>query len=110
VQKLYDALITILVGAHGPVEINTRLRGDTGLQAAIGQTCRAEQSVVQDTLDACRTENVRHMEQALNTIYRQHSPAYRHDYRAAWQAVDVDISGMPCDLKAAFAIKGYFAK
>lgn len=101
IQKLYDAFITILAGAHGLVEINTRLRSDPGLQAAIGRTRCAEQSVVQDTLDACTTENVQQMEQALGTIYRQHSPAYRHDYRAAWQVLDVDISGMPGGKKAA---------
>jgi Transposase DDE domain group 1 len=109
-QKLHDAFITILAGAHGLVEINTRLRSDPGLQAAIGRTRCAEQSVVQDTLDACTAENVQQMEQAVSTIYRQQSPAYRHDYRAAWQVLDVDISGMPCGKKAACATKGYFAK
>jgi hypothetical protein len=110
VQKLYDAFITILAGAHGLVEINTRLRSDPALQAALGRRRCAEQSVVQDTLDACTAENVHQMEQALDRIYRQHSPAYRHDYQAAWQVADVDISGMPCGPKAAFATKGYFAK
>jgi hypothetical protein len=109
-QKLWDAFITILAGAHGLVEINTRLRSDGGLQAAVGRTRCAEQSVVQDTLDACTEENVQQMEQALMTIYRQHSPAYRHDYHAAWQVEDVDLSGLPCGPKAAFATKGYFAK
>jgi hypothetical protein len=110
VQKLHDAFITILAGAHGLVEINTRLRSDRGLQAAIGRLRCAEQSVVQDTLDACTPENVTQMERALDTIYRQHSPAYRHDYRSAWHVLDVDISGLPCGPKAAFATKGYFAK
>jgi hypothetical protein len=31
VQKLMDALITILAGAHGIFDINTRLRSDTAL-------------------------------------------------------------------------------
>jgi hypothetical protein len=110
VQKLYDAFITILAGAHGLVEINTRLRSDPALQAAIGRGRCAEQSVVQDTLDACTAANVQQMEQALDRLYRQHSPAYRHDYQAAWQVADVDISGMPCGPKAAIATKGYFAK
>jgi hypothetical protein len=110
VQKLYDAFITILAGAHGLVEINTRLRSDPALQAAMGRARCAEQSVVQDTLDACTEENVTQMEQALDRIYRAHSPAYRHDYGAAWQLLDVDLSGLPCGPKAAFATKGYFAK
>src|SRR5229473_408010 len=69
VQKLYDAFITILAGAHGLVEINTRLRSDPALQAAMGRSGCAEQSVVQETLDACTAENVRQMEQALDIIY-----------------------------------------
>lgn len=35
-EKLYDALISLLAGAHGLVEINTRLRTDPGLQKAFG--------------------------------------------------------------------------
>jgi hypothetical protein len=31
-QKLYDAFIAILAGAHGMVEVNKRLRNDPGLQ------------------------------------------------------------------------------
>ncbi len=30
-QKLYDAFIALLAGAHGVVEINTRLRSDRAL-------------------------------------------------------------------------------
>jgi len=109
-QKLYDAFIAMLAGAHGLVEINTRLRSDAALQAAFGRAACAEQSVVQETLDACTTENVAQLEQAVETIYRQHSQGYRHDYAAAWQVLDADMSGLPCGPKAACATKGYFAK
>src|SRR5215212_8588620 len=51
-QKLYDAFIALLAGAHGLVEINTRLRRDPALQAAFGRAACAEQSGVQQTLDA----------------------------------------------------------
>ena len=110
VEKLYDALITILAGAHGLVEVNTRLRSDWALQRAFGRTACAEQSVVQDTLDACTAQTVTQMQQALDTIYRLHSAGYRHDYGKAWQLLDVDLTGMPCGPKAALATKGYFAK
>src|SRR3989442_1690993 len=52
-DKLKDAFISILAGAHGLVEINTRLRSDPALQRAFGRTACAEQSVVQDTLNKC---------------------------------------------------------
>lgn len=110
IDKLYDAFISLLAGSHGLVEINTRLRSDLALQAAFGRSRCAEQSVVQRTLNVCTAENVKQMEQAMDTIYRQHSQGYRHDYRASLQVLDVDMSGMPCGPKAAFATKGYFAK
>jgi len=109
-DKLYDTLISLLAGAHGVVEINTRLRADAALQRAFGRSRCAEQSVVQDTLNACTPENVEQMEQAMDTIYRQQSQGYQHDYQAEYQVLDVDMSGMPCGPKAAFATKGYFAK
>ena len=109
-DKLYDAFISVLAGAQGLVEINTRLRADGALQRAFGRRRCAEQSVVQDTLNACTAENVEQMQQALNSIYRQHSQGYRHDYQADFQVLDVEMSGLPCGSKAAFATKGYFAK
>jgi Transposase DDE domain len=109
-DKLYDAFIALLAGAHGLVEINGRLRPDPALQAAFGRTACAEQSVVQETLDACSEETVTQLEQALDVMYRQHSAGYRHDYQQQWQVLDVDMSGLPCGKKAALATPGYFAK
>jgi hypothetical protein len=102
-DKLYDAFISLLAGAHGLVEINTRLRADPALQQAFGRSACAEQSVVQETLDACTAENVGQLEQALDVIYRQYSQGSAHDYQASFQLLDVDMSGLPCGPKAAFA-------
>ena len=110
IDKLYDAWIAILAGAQGLVEVNTRLRSDPMLQAAFGRTACAEQSVIQDTLDACDATTVQQMEQALTTIFQLQSQAYRHDYEHQLQILDVDMTGLPCGPKAAFATKGYFAK
>ena len=79
-DKLYDAWIAILAGAHGLVEVNTRLRSDPALQAAFGRTACAEQSVMQQTLDACDATKVAPLRQALTTIYRRHSRGFGHDY------------------------------
>ena len=110
IDKLYDGFISVLAGAHGLVEINTRLRSDPALQRAFGRSRCAEQSVVQQTLDACTAENVSQMEQALDSIYQQHSQGYRHTSMQDWQILDGDMSGLPCGPKAALASKGYFAK
>ncbi|EFH87959.1 transposase [Ktedonobacter racemifer] len=108
-DKLMDAFISLLAGAHGLVEINSRLRADPGLQRAFGRTSCAEQSVVQETLSACAEENVLQVHQALDEIYRAQSQGFHHDYQAAFQLLDVDLTGMPCGPKAAFATRGYFA-
>jgi Transposase DDE domain group 1 len=109
-EKLMDAFITLLAGAQGLVEVNKRLKADPGLQRAFGRTGCAEQSVVQDTLDACTPENVAQMHQAMAVIFRRNSQTYRHDYQLNWQVLDADMTGRPCGKKAKFASKGYFAK
>ena len=109
-EKLLDAFITLLAGAQGMVEVNKRLKADLGLQRAFGRRGCAEQSVVQDTLDACTEDNVLQMQGAMEEIFRRHSQTYRHDYQLNWQLLDADITGRPCGRKAQFASKGYFAK
>lgn len=108
-EKLSDAFTTILAGAAGLVEINSRLRSDRGLQQAFGRSRCAEQSVVQETLSACTAETVKQMEQAMKQIYQQHSQGYRHNYHRRYQILDVDLTGLPCGKKAALATKGSFA-
>jgi hypothetical protein len=108
-DKLTDAFITILAGAHGLVEANTRLRSDRALQEAFGRDSCADQSTIQATLNICTEANVEQLSAALTTLYRQHSQGYRHNYLRRLQVLDVDVSGMPCGPKAALATKGYFA-
>lgn len=108
-DKLTDAFITILAGAHGLVEANTRLRSDRALQEAFGRETCADQSTIQATLNACSAANVLQLSAALTAIYRQHSQGYHHNYQRRLQLLDVDMSGMPCGPKAALATKGYFA-
>ena len=109
-EKLYDAFVTILAGARGLNESATRLRSDEALQRAFGRTACAEYSVIHDTLDACTPENVLRMKQVLATIFQQHAQAARHDYDAALQMLDIDMSGLPCGPKAEMSKKGYFSK
>ena len=108
-DKLYDLWIGILAGIQGIGEINRVLRADPALQRAFGRTACAEQSVIQDTLNACTPENVAQLAEAVAAIFRRYSRAARHRYTEAWLLLDVDTSGMPCGRKAEFATKGYFA-
>lgn len=108
-EKLLDAFINIVSGGERMVEVNTRVRGDEGLQRAFGRDGCAEQSVVSTTLNRCTEENVVQMQTALADIYRQHSQGYRHNYRQ-WQVLDVDMSGLEVGRQAEGATKGYFAR
>ena len=108
-EKLYDAFIAILAGAHGLCEINTRLRSDESLQRAFGRSSCAEQSVVQQTLNACTARNVAEMRQAVDLIFRRHSHSFRHNYRKGWQLLDIDMTGLPCSKRAELSAKGYFS-
>lgn len=110
VEKLTDAFIAILAGAHGLCEINTRVRSDHALQRAFGRKSCAEQSVVQETLDRCTTENVRQMRQAINEIFRKHSRSFSHPYKKRLQLLDIDMSGLPCGPEAEQATYGYFGR
>jgi len=110
IEKLCQGFVAILAGARGMVDINKYLRSDPGLQAAFGDAGCAEQSVVQDTLDACTAENVTQMQTAMDAVYRRHSAGYKHPYLTQYQVLDIDMSGLVCGPKAAFATKGYFAK
>jgi hypothetical protein len=107
-QKLTDAFIAILAGAHGLAEVNTRVRSDEALQRAFGREACAEQSVVQETLNACTGLNVQQMQHALDIIFRQHSSAHQHKYGEKLQLLDVDLTGMPCGPNQEGSRKGYF--
>lgn len=109
-EKVTDALITILAGGQGLYEANKRVRSDRALQRAFGRERCAEQSVISETFNACTLDNVVEMKQALTEIYRQHSDGYRHNYDQEYQLLDIDLHGQPCGPKAAFATAGYFAR
>jgi hypothetical protein len=109
-EKLYDAFVAILTGAHGLSEINTRLRPDPTLQRSFGRSTCAEYSLVQDTLDACTAENVEELRRVVTSLFREHSRAARHDYSASLQVLDLDMTGLPCGPRAELSRKGYFSK
>lgn len=108
-EKLQDAFIAILAGAHGLCEVNTRVRSDAALQRSFGRQDCAEQSVVQETLDRCSAENVREMEGAVDAIFRAHSVAYRHEYKKGLLLLDVDLTGLPCGGSGESAEVGYLS-
>jgi hypothetical protein len=109
-EKLYDAFVAILAGAHGLSEIDTKLRADLTLQRAFGRWTCAEYSLVQDTLDACTPESVEQFRRVVTSLFHEHSRAARHDYSASLHLLDLDMTGLPCGPRAELSRKGYFSK
>ena len=109
-EKLYDAFVSILSGARGLSEIDTRLRTDSTLQRAFGRSTCAEYSLVQDTLDACTPENVEELRRVVASLFRAHSRAARHDSSSSLHVLDLDMTGPPCGPTAELSRKGYFSK
>ena len=72
-------------------------------------TC-ADQSVVRETLNSSTELNVQQMQQAIGVIFRQHSAAYRHNYKERPQLLDVDMTGMPCGPHREGSRTGYFGE
>lgn len=107
--KLKLALINILAGGHGIVEINTRLRGEQGLLRSFECPGWADQSVVSTTLNRCSEETVEQMREAICEINRRHGHAYHHDYERQWQLIDVDLAGMPAGRQGEGVTKGFFS-
>ena len=109
IEKVLDALINILAGGQGIVEVNTRVRTDKALQRAFGRKRCAEQSTISETLNACTEENVAQMRKALRMIYQTKSIGHKHDYENGYQVIDVDMTGMVAGRKAEQATKGFFS-
>lgn len=107
-DKLTDALIGMLAGAKGMVETNTTVRTDPALQRAFGRQGCAEQSTIQETLNHASAQNVAQLERACDEIFVEHSAAAWAANTTTQLILDVDLSGLPCGKKAAFATKGYF--
>jgi hypothetical protein len=100
----------MVAGAHGLVEINSRLRSDQALLAAFRRGPLRRAIVGAKDVGCLHSRKCAADEVIVDPIYRQHSQGSRHDYESIWRALDVDMSGVLCGPKGAFATRGYFAK
>jgi hypothetical protein len=107
-DKLYDLWVGMLAGLRSVVELDGLLRADPALQRAFGRLRSAEQSVVQQTLDACTPETVEQMRAAVTQIARTYGQAWQPRGEQEWLILDVDLSALTCGKEAEGATKGYF--
>lgn len=109
IDKLLGVLVTILAGAGGLVEANTRVRPDRAVCRAFGLDPFPDQSTLSETVNACTEESVVAMRRCLTEVYRYYGRAVRHKPRDGWLILDVDLTGMPCGGQGEGATKGYFS-
>jgi Transposase DDE domain group 1 len=107
-DKLLDGLMMILAGGRGLVEVNTRVRQDTGLQRAFGRHECADQSTISKTLNACDEETVGQMRDAIKRMIQTHGQVMQRS-KEDWLVLDIDMLGMVAGRKGEGVTKGYFS-
>jgi hypothetical protein len=112
-DKLAFVVIGIMSGCEAVFDLNQKLRVDKLLLRAFGYTKCADQSVIQQTLNAAVQENVQQLEAALKAIWDENNLTLPLLERARKEkrveTIDMDLSGMPASKKAEGSEKGYFA-
>ena len=109
-DKLVFTVLGIISGAQNLSEINTVLRPDTVLLEAFGYNRCADQSVIQQTLDAATSTTVAELEDALSCIWSPHSLTSTDAVEDGQPlCVDIDLSALPVSKNAEGSAKGYVA-
>jgi len=120
-DKLVFVVLGIMSGCEVVFDLNRKLRVDRLLLRAFGYQRCADQSVIQQTLNASTEENVVQLEAALKTIWDENNLTVSclRDAQSAGrvETIDMDLSGMPASRNAEGStkelalneVKGYFA-
>jgi len=112
-DKLVFVVLGIMSGCEVVFDLNRKLRVDKPLLRAFGYQRCADQSVIQETLNAATGENVQQLEAALKAIWDEHNLAVQllkdAQREGGIETIDIDLSGMPASKNAEGSTKGYFA-
>ncbi len=100
IDKVLDALVSILCGAKTITKSNTTIRTDPAVQRAFGRTGCADQSTIARTLRACTGDNVTQLERVSWYYLKRYgaTPHHRFHERLLW--VDIDVTPLPIGAKA----------
>ena len=103
-DKLVFVVLGIVSGCEAVFDLNRILRVDRPLLRAFGYTKCADQSVIQDTLNAATQENVQQLEDALKAIWDENNLTVSLLEKAQREetvvTIDMDLSGMPASKKS----------
>jgi len=112
-DKLVFLTLGIMSGMQTVYDINYKLRVDKALLKAFGYQKCADQSVIQETLNAVTDENIQQMESALDEIFKQNNLSTsliekaQKDNRTV--TIDIDLSGQIASKNAEQSTKGYIS-
>ena len=111
-DKLVFVALGIIAGAETISDINTVLRPAQPLLMAFGYSRCADQSVIQQTLNASTPETVCQLQRAVDSIWAEHHivPGESALHDSTPILIDMDLSALPVSKGAAGATKGYMAK
>lgn len=118
-DKLLMLTFSILAGAETVYSVNHTLRVDKVLFNALGYKRCADQSTIQDTLNAATEENLSQLQQAVKSIWNSNNLTEtllqlqlqdEKEKKPAKITIDVDLSGQKASKKAQGSKKGYFSK
>lgn len=112
-DKLVFLTLGIMSGIQSVYDINYKLRVDKALLKAFGYQKCADQSVIQETLNAVSQENIKQMESATDEIFKQYNLSTSLIEKAQKEnkivTIDIDLSGQIASKKAEQSTKGYFS-
>jgi hypothetical protein len=112
-DKLVFVILGIMSGSATVYDLNQNLRVDKALLQAFGYESCADQSVIQQTLNAATCQNVQQLEAALQSIWDQNNMTTSLFENALsgdnLVTIDIDLSGQPASRNAEYSTKGYFA-
>jgi len=110
-DKLVFATLGFIAGAETVYDINQTLRPNKSLLVAFGYDKCADQSVIQQTINAATDENVSQLDQAINEIFIENNQTFflldENPPASKPMTMDIDLSPLPASKKAEGSKKGY---
>ena len=110
-DKLVFATLGFIAGAETVSDINQTVRPNKPLLSAFGYDKCADQSVIQQTINAATDENVSQLQQSLSEIYQENNQTSLFlDADPKEQEIvtmDIDLSALPAAKGAQGSKKGY---
>ena len=112
-DKLVFVVLGMLAGAETVSAINTQVRPDSVLLRSFGYPRCADQSVIQQTLDAATETTVSELAEVLGELWFLHNRSQTRCVSGEAKeamCVDIDMSALPISQRAEGSEKGYVAK